>query len=244
MKRYINSTTKNLTNNLTQGAYLLTRTGEIFETVLHVPSTTYISRGIEHLCPTDAEFLLNNGKISEDEAELVLKYCLVEYLTTEFRKDTTYIMSIFDVTSFTSYADLRYAPILRKKVLMYPGKFKNFVTETEANAFARLNRKWYNWLKNNFVKMSVFRNVIEFRICSEDNYDWNEVIINYGILGISNSNNPATRYTIVRESSKGYKAYFINATLDEVLENDNVILSSILMRRYVVGGNLTYNRKL
>lgn len=239
MKKYIDNKI-----TLKQGAYLLTRDGEFIETILHVPSTTYIGRGIEHLCPTDAEFLLNNDRISDSAAEVILKYCLVEYLTNELHRDSDYVLSVFDITSFTSYADLRYAPTLRRMVMSYPGKFQNYLSVEDQRKFDRLNTTWYTWLKNNFVKVSVFRDVIEFRINSEDGFDWNAVIIDDGILGISNSANPKTRYTIVRESSKGYKAYFINATLDEVLENDNAVLSSTYLRRYVVAGELCYGRKI
>lgn len=241
MKKYIKADTE-LT--LFTGSYLLMKNGEIINTIFHVPSTTYISRGILHLCPTDAEFLLTHGKIDDKEAEVILKYCLVEYLTNELRRDSDYTLSVFDITSFTGYADLRYAPTLRRMVMRYPGRLKNILSASDEELFQQLNSVWYIWLKNNFVKVSVFRDNIEFRICSENGYNWNEVIIDYGILGIANSANPNTRYTIVRESSKGYKAYFLNATLDEVLENDHVVLSNTYLRRYVVAGELCYGKKI
>lgn len=239
MKKYVTET-----NTLSSGSYLLTRDGDIIETVLHIPSTTYVNRGIEHLCPTDAEFLLNHGYISESDAKVILKYCLVEYLTNEYRRDSTYPISMFDITSFISYADLKYAPTLKRILMTTFNNIRNNVTSLEEVRFIDLNDKWYTWAKNNFVKVSVFRDVIEFRISSDDGYDWNDTIIDHGILGIGNSKNPKTRYTIVRESSKGYKAYFINATLDEILENDHAVLSSTLLRRYVVGGDLCYSKKI
>ena len=237
MKRYIAATT-----NLTQGAYLLSRTGSIEPTVLHVPSTTYVYRGLLHLCTTDAEFLLDNGKISLEEAETILKYCLVEYLTDELGKDSSYRMSIMDTTKFTNYADLKYAPKLRAMFMKLLG-FQNELTDEEQREFEALDDTWYEWLQNQFVKVSVIGNTVEFRISSNDGFDWNEVIIDYAILNTNLGQNPRVRYNILRESEKGYRHYFVNATLDEILENDSAILSSTYLDRKVIAGAIRYVEK-
>lgn len=237
MKRYINATTE-----LTNGAYLLDRTGTITPTILHVPSTTYVNRGILHLCPSDAEFLLNKGKISSDEAEIILKYCVVEYLTNEWNEDSSYRLSVMDATKFTNYADLKYAPKLRAMFMKMLG-FQNELTQEEQDEFEALDDTWYEWLQNQFVKVSIFGTIAEFRISSNDGFDWNEVIIDYGILNTNLEKNSKMRYNIVRESDKGYKPYFINATLDELLENDNVILSSTYLDRKVIAGVVRYVEK-
>lgn len=234
MKRYISATT-----NLAQGAYLLSRTGRIEPTILHVPSTTYLSRGIKHLCPTDAEFLLNHGKISEEDAETILKYCVVEYMTNELGKDSDYLLSLFDVTKFTNYADLKYAPKLRAMFMKLLG-LKNELSAEEKREFEALDDAWYEWLQNQFVKVSIIGNTAEFRISSNDGYDWNPLIIDQTILETNLVNNPKMRYNIVRESRKGYKAYFLNASLDELLENDTIILASTYLERKVIAGAIRY----
>lgn len=236
MKRYIRSNT-----TLSQGAYLLTRDGDIIETEMHVPSTTFVGRGIEHLVPTDAQFLLNQGKISDEDAKAILDFCLVEYLRDEKHQDEEYTVSVMDVAAFNSYAEMRYASELRRYLMTYANKFRNKLSSREHQLFVENNRKWYPWLQNNFVKVSVFKNTVEFRISSEDMFDWNGVIIDNGILE-HDFGDSSTLYTVVRESSKGYKAYFLNATLDDILEQDDIVLSSTLLDRRVVKGELVYVR--
>lgn len=235
MKRYIKANTA-----LSQGAYLLSRQGDIIPVNIHVPSTTYRDRGRNHLCPTDAEFLCEQGKISFEEALIICKVCLVEFLSTELNYDNNDEITIMDMSKFNSYAELRYAPTLRKYLMNYSDKIGNVYTEGEEDIFESLNAKWYPWLQNNFVKVSVFNNVVEFRISSNDNFDWNRVIIDDCILKYDPSTRSSTKYTIVRESNKGYKAYFINATIDEILENDDVVLASKTLQRKVVAGELKY----
>lgn len=235
MKRYVTANT-----TLSQGAYLLSRQGEIIPVNIHVPSTTYRDRGRIHLCPTDAEFLYRRGKISLEEALIICKICLVEFLTVDENLSDNDTISIMDMSKFNSYAELRYAPTLRKYLMNYSDKIGNVYTEGEEDIFESLNATWYPWLQNNFVKVSVFNNVVEFRISSNDNFDWNNIIIDDCILRFDPSIRSSTKYTIVRESNKGYKAYFINATIDDILENDNVVLASKLLQRKVVAGELKY----
>ncbi len=242
MKRYIRRYIRTNTN-LSQGSYLLARDGDILETMVHAPSTTFLDRGIYHLVPTDAEFLLRIGKITEDDAYVVLTYCFSEYLLNEQNADPGTTASIIDVTNFNSYAEMRYAPTVRGMLMKHTNDFKAGVDDKTQAHFNRLNNKWYKYLKNNFVKVSVFNNVVEFRISSEDDFDWNSVIIDYGILANDISENSSTKYTIARESSKGYKIYFLNATINDILESDNVILSSTCFNRKVVASNLVYEKR-
>ena len=62
MKRYISAKT-----NLKQGSYVVDRDGIIHDIGMHVPSTTYLGRGLVHLATTDAEFLLDQNLINKDE---------------------------------------------------------------------------------------------------------------------------------------------------------------------------------
>ena len=59
------------------GSYLISQSGNIMKVDIHVPSTTYMGRGIYRLSPTDMEFLLNEGLITLDEAYSML---LQDYL--------------------------------------------------------------------------------------------------------------------------------------------------------------------
>ena len=241
MKKYIKSAT--VPEFRSSGAYLLDRSGNWITTILHVPSTTYINRGINHLCPTDAQFLLERKKIDAEEAEIILKYCVVEWLTNVENRDPSYVLSVLDTTKFTNYADLKYAPTLRSMFIKMAGKLKNHLSDEEFETFDALDDTWYEWLLNNYVKVSIIMNTAEFRINSNDGFDWNQVIIDKGILESGLSDNPSMRYNILRESDKGYKPYFINATLDEILENDSIILSSTYLDRRVINGNFVYVKK-
>ena len=93
---------------------------------------------------------------------------------------------------------------------------------------------------NEFVKVSEFGKTIEFRISSNDDFDWNKVIIDDVLL--KNSKVYDTfNINIVRESDKGYKAYFLNASLADILNNDNIVLSSTYLNRKIVNGELEYS---
>ena len=74
MKRLITAKTQ-----LKQGSYVVDRKGRIYDIGMHVPSTTYLSRGIYHLALTDADFLLNQGLIDEDDATAIVLYCYNRY---------------------------------------------------------------------------------------------------------------------------------------------------------------------
>ena len=110
----------------------------------------------------------------------------------------------------------------------------------DSSKYDKLNKQWYNYLCNEFVKVSEFGKTIEFRISSNDDFDWNKVIIDDVLL--KNSKVYDTfNINIVRESDKGYKAYFLNASLADILNNDNIVLSSTYFNRKIVNGELEYS---
>lgn len=227
MKKYIKATTEYL-----NGAYLLDRNGELYETILHAPSTTYINRGLFFLSPTDANLLYNENKISEYAVEVILSYNLQYFLEHESHSDS----ELLYVTQFTNWAELKYAPEARS-IFMKLMQDKTEPADIDSR-FHQLNTKWYPWLQNNYVKVSVIGKVVEFRITSDDGYDWNDIIIDNVILEYDWK--PGTRFNILKEDASGYKAYFFNATLDDILENDNVILSSNQIDRKIINGTLVY----
>lgn len=241
MKKYIRSST-----GLPSGSYLLKKDGELISVELHAPSTTFIDRGILHLVPTDAEFLYSEGLITQDDVRCVLDFCFAEYLINIQNKDTSYVPSMMDVVSFTSYAELKYARTSYTMLMKYVNRFRIDVSEEATSKFYKLSNRWYRYLTDNFVKVAVMNNSVEFRICSEDSFDWNSVIIDDCILEYDLSSNSSTRYSILRESSKGYKAYFLNATLKEILESDSTILSSsnyTYLDRRIVDEHFIYSKK-
>lgn len=215
------------------GSYLISRDGELFKVDLHAPSTTYVDRGIERLSCTDAQFLLDIGKFTESDAECVLNYCIYSYFDSADMN-----LSMYDAMKFAKYEELRYAPDLNAMLLSYVGTTKNFSSPKSQAEYERLNSRWYLWLKNNFVKVSIWKNSVEFRISSEDGFNWTDVIIDDFILNYEEVAN--MKFTIVRESSKGYQAYLIDATLDEVLESDNVIMSSEFLHRDTSRNDVVY----
>lgn len=234
MKFYIKSSIQ-----LNNGSYLLDRNGNLLAVKLHVPSTTYVSRGIERLSCTDGQFLYDQKLIDMDEFMSIALYNFWCFLQQDKNKKLSDSVTVSDCIEFNDYAELRYAPSVRSKFMLISGTVQDIVSRlSKYPDFKNLNNKWYDYLKNEYVKVSVFNNSVEFRISSEDGFDWNSTIIDSVILEDSN---PAHRYTIVRESSKGYRAYFINATLSDILENDKVVLSSKLLNRKVVCGRVVYS---
>lgn len=228
MKKYIKASETSYLN----GAYLLTKDGELLETVLHAPSTTFINRGLMFLSPTDADLLFRLHKISEYDMEIILLYSLNYFLANEKHSSS----SLMYTSEFINWAELKFAPTARSIFMKHLSS--NVVPENIDTQFSALNKKWYTWLQNNFVKLSVINKVAEFRITSDDAYDWNDVIIDDCILEYDWA--PGTRYNILKEDASGYRAYFFNATLDDILENDNLILSSTLLDRKIINGALEY----
>lgn len=219
------------------GTWLLSRHGDLIPVTLHVPSTTWISRGLEYLAPTDGEFLYTQGKISEEELTSIVVTNFLHYL--DDNKITEY--SITDVTSFNSYAELRYASTARQIMMRFIGgttaSLKNMLLDY--TSFSALNQKWYSFLQNNYVKVSKFNNTLEFRI-SSDGYDWNENIIDDVLLN-ENYDFSKCRINIVKETAAGYKPYFQNATLDDILSYDDTVMSSTkLCKRCVINGKIIY----
>lgn len=224
MKKYIRS-------YVYSNSYLLDRKGHIRVISLHVPSTTYVNRGITRLCPTDAEFLLNNGKITEDEAKTIALYDFTEFLGDK----SDY--SPIDLSTYLNFAELKYAPSVRSIFLK---SLNDPDVSADSSKYDKLNEQWYNYLCNEFVKVSEFGKTIEFRISSNDDFDWNKVIIDDVLLKNSKVYD-SFNINIVRESDKGYKAYFLNASLSDILNSDNIVLSSTCLNRKIVNGELEYS---
>ena len=228
MKRYITASTTYLS-----GSYLLDRDGNLRETILHAPSTTYINRGLLFLSPTDADLLYALGKIDEYQVEVILSYNYDYFLKHEKSGAKS---SPMYVSEFMNWAELKYAPDIRT---MFMNLMSSDATpEDVSKQFDKLNARWYKWLQDNFVKVSVIGKTVEFRITSEDGYDWNDIIIDDVIL--SYDWKPGTRFNILKEDESGYRAYFYNSSLDDILENDNIILSSNRIDRKIINGTLVY----
>ena len=234
MKRMIKASTGEY------GTWLLDRSGKMEETKMHVPSTTYYGRGLLFLAPTDAQFLYDHKKINESEGDLIVRHAFAEYLLDECDYDIEDTFSILDITKFNSYGEMRYAPTFRNALIGLSGTVGDICTEDEDIMFHKLNDQWYPWLQNNFVKVSRFADVVEFRISSTDGFNWNKIIIDDAILGTSFGEDPNIAYTIVKETSDGYRSYFVNATLNEILEADKVVLSDTLLQRKVLNQVLCY----
>lgn len=241
MKRYIAART-----SLNQGSYVVDRNGKIYDIGMHVPSTTYLGRGIYHLALTDADFLLNQSLISEEEATAIILYCYVEFIEDECDfDDMDKVIPLSKLTEFSDYAETKWA---RKARTIFFKQNLRTLREIYDHLdslpdFYELNKKWYKYLKENYCKISVFGNAVEFRI-SSDNFDWNKVIVDDVILKYDSGKPYTTRYTIMKESENGYQEYFSNATLEDILQNDKAILSSEILERKVINKELQYNLKV
>ncbi len=243
MKRYISSKT-----NLKQGSYVVDRNGKIYDIGMHVPSTTYLGRGLIHLATTDAQFLLDQNLITEDEAKSIMLYCYEEFLEDECGiTDLDQVIGLTTMSRFSDYAEMRWAPDARALFfgmsnIRTLGEIEEL--RSELPDFDTLNKKWYPYLQDNYCKISRFGNVVEFRISSNDGFDWNKVIIDKVILKFDSGKPYTTRYNIARESDKGYQEYFYNATLEDILENDKVVLASKEYKdRKVVNNELRYIKR-
>lgn len=221
--------------SLNSGSYLLSRDGELIPVKMHVPSTTYMSRGIEHLCPTDADFLFSQDLLSDEEVVVVYFYCLLEYLGK--LED----ISIGERIKFDAYCELNKTQYVRQFVK--PTSICPYSIDELTELFDDINDEFYIYCKNEYVKVSVLNNYVEFRITSEDNFDWNRVIIDDCILKYNKGSQDTTKYSILRESSKGYRAYFYSATLDEILEDDDIVLSSEILTRHQSVSGIEYQPK-
>ena len=219
MKKYIKATTEYLS-----GSYLVGRDGNLYDVVLHAPSTTFITRGIMHLSPTDAGFLYRLGKISEYDVEVILSYNFEYFLVHEDHSDSAILMN----SQFIEWAELEYMPAVKK--IFNKLAYSNEQPKDVGAKFYQLNQKWYKWLQDNFVKLSVINKVAEFRIMSDNGYDWNDIIIDDVIL--SYDWKPGMKFNILKESDNGYKSYFYNASIDDILEQDSLILSSEYIDRF------------
>lgn len=226
--------------DLSSGSYMLDRNGDLTRVRIHAPSTTYLGRGITHLSPTDAEFLLSKDRIDEDSAYSIVLMCFIEYLSNELKVTDHY--SILDTNSFFRYAELQYCPTLGKLLMSRApsGSVASLITMlSQYPDFEYLDSTWYPYLLNAYVKVSRYNNDVEFRINSDDGFDWNKAILDHVIL------NPKyhlkeCKFTILRESSKGYRAYFMNATLDDIINKDSTVLTSTVYNRESIDGQITY----
>ena len=241
MKRYISAKT-----NLKQGSYVVDRDGIIHDIGMHVPSTTYLGRGLVHLATTDAEFLLDQNLINKDEVLSIILYCYEEFLQDELGlTDMNAIIPLKAEAEFSDYAEMRWAPDARGIFFNHHYKTMQEIEDARDHLpdFDALNSKWYPYLQDNFVKISRFGNNVEFRISSNDGFDWNKVIIDKVILKFDSGKPYTTRYSIARESDKGYQEYFYNATLEDILQNDKAILSSEYHDRVVSNGEVKYVKR-
>lgn len=231
-------------SRLKSGSYLLNRHGDLIPVMMHVPSTTYVSRGLPRLSCTDAEFLYNEGYISKEEVGAIIYYNLGEWLESEGKNLEA--LSMMDSINFVTYAELRYAPQVRQIYMSEIPAGTNVALgyADVQEGFELLNEKWYSFLSDHFVKVSVLNNYIEFRI-SSDGYDWNSEIID-DVLVNPQYDFTMFRITISRETAAGYKVYFLNATLSDILEHDDAILSAVqlddgaLFDRRIVNGVIKY----
>lgn len=217
MKRIILSS-----EDLTYGTWLLDRNNELMPVSLHVPSTTWISRGLDYLAPTDGEFLLKHEYIDAAELKSIVYQNFVEYLQT----NNIVEYSISDVVAFTKYAELRYAPVARQIAMsIEPGNVDSLIQKiADLPDFSQLNKRWYKFLQNNFAKVSKFGGVVEVRIAS-DKFNWNDTIIDM-ILDNSDKQFDRCRINVLKETSAGYKVYYQNAPISDLLINDAVIAST------------------
>ena len=237
MKKLITAKT-----SLKQGSYVVDRNGKIYDIGMHVPSTTYLSRGIYHLALTDADFLFTQGLIDEDEVTAITLYCYAEFLEDECDiDDMDEIIPLIKLTEFSAYAETKWAKKARVIFMKQNLRTLREIYDKLDNLpdFNELNKEWYKYLKENYCKISVFNNNVEFRI-SSDNFDWNKVIIDDVILKYDKGKPYTTRYTIMKESENGYQEYFSNATLEDILENDKAVLSSQILERRVINKRLKY----
>lgn len=224
------------------GSYVLDKlTGEIIPVTLHVPDTDYVSRGLKYLSVVDANFLYEQAYIDDDEAKLIVAYCYLEYIENECAvKDT----SIINTTKFINYSHAN-----RTSLVSYIRYFQNLGYEelkecvrnsSNMSKINELNSKWYRFLFQNFCKISVFGSNIEIRIQS-DSVNWTDTIIDDFLLQIPGIE--SYRITISRENTSGYKMYFENASINDILENDSVIMSSEdlpVRKRHIKDGEIFY----
>lgn len=222
-----------------QGSYLLNRKGELIEVLLHVPSTTYVGRGIIELAPTDGEFLYTSKLITEEEYKSIVLHSFIAYARSQDIESYTLI----DVAAFNSYAELRYAPSGRSYAMsMLKGGSIEMLEGIAAERypdFEALNQKWYPYLTNQYVKVSRFGNTVEFRISSTDHFDWNEVIIDDVILN-EDYGLERCKFSVLMETGKVYRPYFLNATLNDVLREDSIVMGAQKVRRKVINGAVVY----
>lgn len=208
------------------GSYLISQSGNIMKVDIHVPSTTYMGRGIYRLSPTDMEFLLNEGLITLDEAYSML---LQDYLI--FINDNGF--SLLTPSQYRKFADLKYAPKMDEFIFNVSAKCKSTediqnLLESYKHVPYEEKRRWYQYLCDEYCKLYIYKDVVEFRICGSSGFDWNEVIIDDVLLNdeYDFQSNMNYRFTIMHEDSSRYKPYFVSATLTQILENDTTVMSS------------------
>lgn len=222
---------------LGQGTHLLTRFGQLIKTDLHVPSTKFMEAGIRHLSPTDGQFLLDYGKIDFDDLVSIVLFNLIEFMPTGK------VLEHSDYTRFKSFAELKWAPDASdalNEIGVVPNMSDLYDMQEDYPDFMTIDAKYYTMLCNDFCKVSRFNNSLEFRITSEDNFDWNKVIID-GCLLPHESEIKNCRINILKEINGGdCKAYFLDASLNDILEHDKAILSDEKLHRIQSGNKIEY----
>lgn len=221
---------------LKPGTFLLDRNGNLTKTTLHVPSTKYMMLNIKHLSSTDGDYLYTHHFIDFDELVSIVLYCYIEYLETYEGTG-----SIIDQTKFIQYGELKYAPNAREALQEIGlADIKTLYDMKEDYPdFNSIDNKFYNYLCNNFVKVSVYGKSLEFRISSNDSFDWNKVIIDECLL--KNYVYVKTlSISILKDFNGSCKSYFMNASIEDIIESDKIVLSSTKFNRQVKNGKIIY----
>ena len=167
--------------SMASGSFLMNRKGRLQPVDLHVPSASYLTKGILHLSCTDGQFLLDRYLIDRNDMDVILKVCFHEYLTKiiddpKTDKDT---IGPLDRVGFMTFAELKYAPEAGADLLTLFGCVGDLISGKVLQHFTLLNEKWYEYLRNTYVKVVRMGDSIDFRITSEQEGDWREIITDY-----------------------------------------------------------------
>lgn len=210
------------------GSYVVSQYGELTKVDMHVPSTTYMNRGIYRLSPSDIEFLLDEQLITDNESYSMLLEDFLLYI-----EESGGSFSILTSAQYRQFAELKYAPKLREFFNKVSAGFREVSDiENTLSSYPKVSEsdkiKWYKYLCNEFIKLYIYKDIVEFRICGDSGFDWNDIIIDDILLNddYDFQVNSAYRFTIIHEDSKRYKPYFMSATLSQILENDSTVMSS------------------
>ena len=171
-------TNNNTPTILSEGSFLLTRSGDLIPVALHVPSTTYIGKGIFHLSCVDGGFLLAHGFIDREDLIVILKYCLHEFLKSPDGGDCAdeSPVGLSARIRFQEFAELKHVPEAGKEIYSLNGTVSELLSAWTEARFWELNRQWYDYLRNNYVKVVRIGNNVSFRLNNIDAFRWEPVI--------------------------------------------------------------------